>query len=233
MQKNWGGVPRLNGGSEAVSAKHGDSSSLGPTQNGSNQFRYTKTKKFVCSFFCSHRSLLRLLRTARFTRALHCAHSFTPWRTHSLPSWDMISKWIQKLTLASSPRLSICLLTQTSKMIEWTKKKSSRNIYTLRHLMVILKTTIISKRRLTFLGIWLWFWRQPRFLKEDSLFDIYLFLILKTTIFPQKTYFLRHLMVILKTDLIPGSSMQGNALLASVGWNWVVAKYCRLPSFLK
>ena len=42
---------------------------------------------------CSHRSLIRLLRTARFARALRCGHSFVRSLTHSLPSsweWDLI-----------------------------------------------------------------------------------------------------------------------------------------------
>ena len=37
----------------------------------------------------SHRSLIRLLRTARFARALRCAHSFARSLTHSLrSSWE-------------------------------------------------------------------------------------------------------------------------------------------------
>ena len=37
----------------------------------------------------SHRSLICLLRTARFARALRCAHSFPGSLTHSLPSsWE-------------------------------------------------------------------------------------------------------------------------------------------------
>jgi len=37
----------------------------------------------------SHRSLIRLLRTARFARALRCAHSFARSLTHSLQSsWE-------------------------------------------------------------------------------------------------------------------------------------------------
>jgi len=43
----------------------------------------------VRSLVRSHRSLVRLLRTARFARALRCAHSFARSLTHSLPSsWD-------------------------------------------------------------------------------------------------------------------------------------------------
>ena len=39
----------------------------------------------------SHRSLIRLLRTARFARALRCAHSFARLLTHSLPSlWESV-----------------------------------------------------------------------------------------------------------------------------------------------
>jgi len=43
----------------------------------------------VRSLVRSHRSLVRLLRTARFARALRCAHSFARSLAHSLPSsWD-------------------------------------------------------------------------------------------------------------------------------------------------
>ena len=40
----------------------------------------------VRSLVRSHRSLIRLLRTARFARALRCAHSLARSLTHSLPS---------------------------------------------------------------------------------------------------------------------------------------------------
>ena len=43
----------------------------------------------VRSLVRSHRSLIRWLRTARFARALRCAHSFARSLTHSLPSsWE-------------------------------------------------------------------------------------------------------------------------------------------------
>ena len=40
----------------------------------------------VCWLVCSHRSLLCLLQTARFARALRCAHSFTRSLTSLIPS---------------------------------------------------------------------------------------------------------------------------------------------------
>ena len=43
----------------------------------------------LCSIVCSHRSLIRLLRTARFARALRCAHSFARSLTRSIRrSWE-------------------------------------------------------------------------------------------------------------------------------------------------
>ena len=43
----------------------------------------------IRSLVRSHRSLVRLLRTARFARALCCAHSFTPLLSQTfLSSWD-------------------------------------------------------------------------------------------------------------------------------------------------
>ena len=45
----------------------------------------------VRSLVRSHRSPVRLLRTARFARALRCAHSFARSLTHSLPSsWESV-----------------------------------------------------------------------------------------------------------------------------------------------
>ena len=43
----------------------------------------------IHSLVCSHRSFVRLLRTARFARALCCAHSFARSLTHSL-----VGQWI-------------------------------------------------------------------------------------------------------------------------------------------
>ena len=42
-------------------------------QQKKNRYKYWVTRSSVCS----HRSLIRLLRTTRFTRALRCAHFFT------------------------------------------------------------------------------------------------------------------------------------------------------------
>ena len=46
----------------------------------------------LCSLARSHRSLIRLLRTARFARALHCALSFARSLTHSLTP-ELMGKW--------------------------------------------------------------------------------------------------------------------------------------------
>ena len=40
-----------------------------------------------------HRSLIRLLRTTRFARALHCAHSFARSLAHSLAP-ELIRQWV-------------------------------------------------------------------------------------------------------------------------------------------
>ena len=57
----------------------------------------------IRSLVRSHRSLVRLLRTARFARALRCAHSFARSLTHSLlSSWDsgvLLSDFQSVLTL--------------------------------------------------------------------------------------------------------------------------------------
>ena len=51
--------------------------------------RWVLGHSLVRSLVCSHHSLIRLLRTARFARALRCAHSFARSLTHSLPSsWE-------------------------------------------------------------------------------------------------------------------------------------------------
>ena len=48
--------------------------------------RWVLCNSFIRSLVRSHRSLIRLLHTARFARALRCAHSFARSLTHSLTS---------------------------------------------------------------------------------------------------------------------------------------------------
>ena len=47
---------------------------------------------FVRLLVCSHRSLIRLLRTAHFARALRCAHSFAHLLTSLVPS--LVGQWM-------------------------------------------------------------------------------------------------------------------------------------------
>ena len=75
-----------------------------------------------------HRSLIRLLRTARFAHALRCAHSFARSLTHSFPgSWESCScLWNERVDFIQFQSTVNCIVSITEEILRsfpWQRRK--------------------------------------------------------------------------------------------------------------